>query len=286
MASKRSIAIVGPGRLGSALAQTLKRAGYRIDEIVCGPGASSRRKARVLAKRVNATVSTERPKLDASLVWFCVPDREIGNAAVSVARTTDWKGKIAFHSSGALPSDELQALRSRGAAVASAHPLMTFVSGSIPSLQGVPFALEGDAKALRAARLVVRDLGAEPFSIAKNNKSVYHAWGGFASPLLVALLVTGENVARAAGIHSADARKKMLPILRQTLANYAKSGPAASFTGPIVRGDAEVVRKHLHNLKKIPEAKDVYLALARAGLRYLPSRNRGELEQVLKPRSS
>ena len=89
-------------------------------------------------------------------------------------------------------------------------------------------------------------------------------------------------MARAAGIHPADARKKMLPILRQTLANYAKSGPAASFTGPIVRGDAEVVRKHLHNLKKIPEAKDVYLALARAGLRYLPSRNRRKLEQVLK----
>ena len=56
--------------------------------------------------------SRERPKLDADLVWFCVPDREIGRAAWQIARTTDWKGKIAFHSSGALPSDELRALRS------------------------------------------------------------------------------------------------------------------------------------------------------------------------------
>jgi predicted short-subunit dehydrogenase-like oxidoreductase (DUF2520 family) len=286
MASKPSIAIVGPGRLGTALAQTLKRAGYRISEIVSGSSASSRRKARLLAKKVKATISAASPKLDADLVWFCVPDREIKKAAIALAHATNWKGKIAFHSSGALPSDELNALRDRGAAVASVHPLMTFVSASIPSLQGVPFALEGDARAVRAARSIVSDLLAEPFTIAKNNKSAYHAWGGFTSPLLVALLVTGENVARAAGIRPADARKKMLPIVRQTLANYARLGPAASFSGPIVRGDAEVVRKHLHNLKRIPEAKDVYLALARAGFRYLPSRNRGKLKKVLKPRSS
>jgi predicted short-subunit dehydrogenase-like oxidoreductase (DUF2520 family) len=258
--------------------------GYRIDEIVSGPSASSRRKARLLAKKVNATVSAGR--LDADLVWFCVPDREIRKTANSVASATRWKGKIALHSSGALPSDDLNILRSRGAAVASVHPLMTFMSKSVPALQGVPFALEGDARALRAARSIVRNLGAEPFSIGKNNKSTYHAWGGFTSPLLVALLVTGENVARAAGIQPADARKRMLPIMRQTLANYERSGPAEAFTGPIVRGDAEVVRKHLHNLKKIPEAKDVYLALARAGFRYLPSRNRKELKKVLNYKSS
>ena len=133
------------------------------------------------------------------------------------------------------------------------------------------------------AREIIRNLGAEAFSISKNKKSAYHAWGGFASPLLIALLVTGERVAHAAGLSPADARKKTLPIMRQTLANYAKLGPARAFSGPIVRGDAQVVRKHLKELKKIPGAKDVYLALARAGFRYLPLRNRKELEKLLKP---
>jgi predicted short-subunit dehydrogenase-like oxidoreductase (DUF2520 family) len=73
----------------------------------------------------------------------------------------------------------------------------------------------------------------------------------------------------------------MLPIVQQTLANYAKIGPAGAFSGPIVRGDAQVVRQHLRELKKIPEARAVYLALARAGLRYLPARNRRELERLL-----
>jgi predicted short-subunit dehydrogenase-like oxidoreductase (DUF2520 family) len=283
MALKPCIAIVGPGRLGSALAQELRRAGYRITEVVSRNTVSSRRKARVLAKKVHASATTDKPSPDADLIWLCVPDREIAKAARHLAQAADWKGKIVFHSSGALASDELNVLRRRGAAVASVHPLMTFVSASVSSLHGISFALEGDAKALRVARNIVRDVGAEAFSISKKKKSAYHAWGGFTSPLLIALLVTGEKVAHAAGLSPAEARKKMLPIVRQTLANYAKLGPAGAFSGPIVRGDAQVVRKHVRELRKIPGAKDVYLALARAGVRYLPLRNRKELEKLLKP---
>jgi predicted short-subunit dehydrogenase-like oxidoreductase (DUF2520 family) len=283
MGFKPRIAIVGPGRLGCALAQELRRSGYRITEIASRNSIASRRKARALAKKVHAVAAIDNPRLDADLIWFCVPDREIAKAARQMAQVADWKGKIAFHSSGALASEELSVLRRRGAAVASVHPLMTFVSGSIPSLHGIPLALEGDARAVRAAREIARDLGAEPFSISKSKKSAYHAWGGFTSPLLIALLVTGERVAHAAGLSPVDARKKMLPIVRQTLANYAKLGPAGAFSGPIVRGDAQVVRRHVKELKKIPGAKDVYMSLARAGLRYLPLRNRKELEKLLKP---
>jgi predicted short-subunit dehydrogenase-like oxidoreductase (DUF2520 family) len=282
MVRKPRIAIVGPGRLGSALALELKRAGYRISEIVSSNSGASRRKARALAKQVQAKVAEAGSRLDGELVWFCVPDREIARAARQLAEGADWRGRIALHSSGALASDELHVLRRRGAAVASVHPLMTFVQRSIPSLNGVPFALEGDRAAVRMARRIVRDLGAEVFRISRNNKMAYHAWGAFASPLVIALLVTAEKVAQAAGLSTAEARKKALPILRQTLANYAKLGPAEAFSGPIVRGDAQVVRQHLKVLKNVPEAKAVYTALARAGLRYLPAGNRRALEKVLK----
>jgi predicted short-subunit dehydrogenase-like oxidoreductase (DUF2520 family) len=282
MVRKPRIAIVGPGRLGSALALELRGAGYRISEIVSGDTSASRRQARILAKQVQARVATVSAHLEGDLIWFCVPDREIARAAEQLAEVVDWSSKVALHSSGALASDELRVLRRRGAAVASVHPLMTFVRGSVPSLKGVPFALEGDPAAVRVARRIVRDLDVEAFSISSKRKTAYHAWGTFTSPLLIALLVTAERVARAAGLSTVEARRKALPILRQTLANYAKLGAAGAFSGPIVRGDAEVVRQHLRELKKVPEARAVYLALARAGLRYLPAGNRGKLERVLK----
>jgi predicted short-subunit dehydrogenase-like oxidoreductase (DUF2520 family) len=284
MAEKPSVAIVGPGRLGRALALELRRTGYSISEIVSRDTVASKRKARELARKVDSQSSTsDSAHLDADLVWFCVPDREIAAASQQLATATVWKKKIAFHSSGALASDELKALRRRGASVASVHPLMTFVSGSIPSLRNVPFAVEGDAAAVRAARQIVRNLGGEAFTIRKQHKAAYHAWGAFTSPLLVATLVTGERLARAAGLSAVEARKKMLPIARQTITNYETLGPAGAFSGPIVRGDAETVRKHLKVLKKVPQARHVYLALARAALRYLPVRNRARLEKALEP---
>jgi predicted short-subunit dehydrogenase-like oxidoreductase (DUF2520 family) len=282
MAAKPRIAIVGPGRLGRALALELKRAQYTISEIVSGSSAASKRKAGDLARKVKAHASTsDRARLDADLVWFCVPDREIASSSRQLASVVDWREKIAFHSSGALASDELKSLRQGGAVVASVHPLMTFVTGSMPSLMGVPFAMEGDAAAVRSARQIVRALGGEAFTIRKQYKAAYHAWGAFASPLLVAMLVTAEQLARQAGLSAVGARKKMLPIVRQTIANYGALGAAGAFSGPIVRGDAEIVRKHLQVARKVPEAAHVYLALARAALQYLPARNRGELKRAL-----
>jgi len=166
--------------------------------------------------------------------------------------------------------------------VAAVHPFMTFVSGAVPSLEGVGFGIEGDAKALKMAQRLVRSFGAVTFPIKKENKAAYHAWGGFSSPLLVALLMTGEQVAGEAGISAKDARKKIMPIVRQTVSNYEKLGPEAAFTGPLVRGDAEVVRRHLDLLKRVPAAREVYLALARSALKTLPVRHRKDLERVLR----
>jgi len=283
MATKPHIAIVGPGRIGTALAVELSRAGYRITEVVSRTQAASRKKARTLAKRVRARITTlGNTRLDAGLIWFCVPDREIASVARNLSGSAQWRGKIAFHSSGALSSDELDVLRRRGAAVASVHPMMTFVSGAVPSLAGVPFALEGDRGAVRLARQIARSLKAPAFIIRKRDKPAYHAWGAFTSPLLVAALVTMEKVARAAGLTGADARKKMLPIVKQTMKNYDRLGPAGAFSGPLVRGDVETVRQHLRVLEKVPGARDVYCALARAALLYLPVGQRQKLRRILK----
>jgi predicted short-subunit dehydrogenase-like oxidoreductase (DUF2520 family) len=207
-----------------------------------------------------------------------VADRLAARAAANKKN----KIRFAFHSSGALSSRELEPLRKAGAAVASVHPLMTFVAGARPSLQGVPFAMEGDDAATRVARRIVRELGGESFRLPASRKAAYHAWATLTSPLLLAFLVTLEEAARAAGLTREDARRKSLPIIQQTLANYSRLGPALSFSGPLVRGDAETVARHLAALKKNPEAREVYVALARAALHGLPIKNRDGLSQLLR----
>jgi len=282
MVRKPKIAIVGAGSLGTALATALRIAGYRISEIVSRDQPSSLRRARKLARAVGARPSTlHQADLTADIVWLCVPDRKIASCASALARTMDWHRKLAFHSSGALTSDELKPLRQSGAAVASAHPLMTFVPGVTPTLRGVPFAMEGDPEAVRVAASVVRGLSGESFKIAKRDKPAYHAWGAFTSPLLIAALVTAEQVAGLACIKQTLARRRMLPIIGQSLANYVRKGPAGAFSGPIVRGDTAVIAKHLRILQRLPEAKKVYIALARTAIHNLPTKNRRAIEKLL-----
>jgi predicted short-subunit dehydrogenase-like oxidoreductase (DUF2520 family) len=73
----------------------------------------------------------------------------------------------------------------------------------------------------------------------------------------------------------------MIPILLQTLANYAAFGAAGAFSGPIIRGDVDTVKRHLHVLRAAPAARRVYSDLARAALQYLPVKNKRMLKQVL-----
>jgi predicted short-subunit dehydrogenase-like oxidoreductase (DUF2520 family) len=282
MAEEPRIAIVGPGNLGTTLAIALHRAGYKIDEIVTRQRTSFRVRGVRLARKVGARYcDVNHAILAADVVWLCVPDREIRNCAQSLISHSNWKSKVVLHSSGALGSDELRLFRRKGAAVASLHPFMTFVSRAVPSLKAVPFAVEGDARAVRVARRITRDLEGKLFTMSKENKAAYHAWGSFASPLLVALLVTAEEVAAAAGVSSTEARRRMLPILRQTLANYAEVGGPGAFSGPIIRGDVPTLRKHLRVLRKLPRARATYLALARSALHKLPVGNRRQLTRLL-----
>ena len=282
MAAKPTVAIVGPGNLGSALARSLRSASFRILEIISREARSSSRKAQALSRQLGARgVTLKSATLEADVIWLCVPDREIAAVAGILAPRTNWKGKVALHSSGALASDELRILRRKGAAVASLHPLMTFVQGAQPRLAGVPFAVEGEPNAVRVASRIVRGLKGDIFRIPKHKKGAYHAWGAFTSPLLLAALVTAEEVAGIAGIRRATARKRMLPIVAQTLANYAALGPERAFSGPIIRGDVSTVSRHLKALSKSSNAREVYLALARSAMRNLPVRNRKALEKIL-----
>lgn len=280
MTRKPRVAIVGAGSLATCLASALRESGYTITEIVSRRSPRSRQQARRLAAKVDGrAVTAKAATLDAELLWFCVPDREIRAAAASLS--VPEKVRFAFHSSGALTSRELDPLRNKGVSVASVHPLMTFVPGTRPALAGVPFALEGDAAATRVARRIVRALGGESFSLPASRKAAYHAWATMTSPLLLAFLVTLEEAALAAGLTRQDSRRKSLPIIRQTLSNYSRLGPGHSFSGPIIRGDVETVAKHLAVLKEHPWMRAVYVALARSALRRLPVKNRNELRRLL-----
>lgn len=276
------LCIVGPGRLGTALATQLQRTYDCVDTIVARH--SSIAKAIALAEKIDASAKEfDSADFDQTVTWLCIPDAALCPVARKLAQRREWRGKIVLHSSGALSSDELQPLREKGASVASVHPMMTFAIEANTQLAGVVFALEGDSKAVEAGRRLVLAVHGSEFVIAKEHKVLYHAFGSFLAPLLLTTLTTAEKVGEQAGVPAKLIRSAMQRIVTQTVENYFKLGAEASFTGPFVRGDVEVVKKHLVALDTVQ--REAYVALVKAALEYLPVGKADEIRAaVAEPR--
>ena len=278
----KTITLIGAGNLARALGPALKAAGYTIDGIAARATAESRQRAKSLAKQLNTKwCGLDEVEPASDIIWLLHTDDALAETARSLAQKPGWRGKVVLHSSGALTSDVLMPLRRAGAYTASLHPMMTFVPGTAPDMRDVPFAVEGNRQAVAAAKQIASKLSAQTFPIRKSAKVLYHALGSFSSPMLVATLVTAERVGKAAGFSQTQTRKVMAGILQQTLKNYLERGPAAAFSGPIKRGDLETVRRHLSELKRVPQAREVYRALVKSALLDVPTARKSELSRLI-----
>lgn len=156
-------------------------------------------------------------------------------------------GEVVFHCSGALPSGVLTAAAARGARVASVHPLKTFADEAVAvqTFAGTHCAAEGDAHALSVLQPAFERIGARVFQIDARAKTLYHAASVLVCNDLTALLEAGARTFEAAGLQRDDALRMVEPLVRETLDNVFRVGTTAALTGPVARGDVEVVKRQL-----------------------------------------
>jgi predicted short-subunit dehydrogenase-like oxidoreductase (DUF2520 family) len=226
-----SIAVIGAGRLGSALTAALRAAGLS----VAGP----------LGR--NPDVS------GASLALLCVPDGQIAAAAAAIP-----DAPLVGHCSGATT---LEPLGDREAF--SLHPLMTVPAGSPPGVfAGAAAAVEGSSpRALAAAEALAERLGMRPMRVAPEDRAAYHAAASIASNFLVTLEAAAERLAGTAGVD----RAALAPLVRAAVDTWVELGGERALTGPIVRGDeATVERQRAALLERTPELAPLFDALADA----------------------
>jgi predicted short-subunit dehydrogenase-like oxidoreductase (DUF2520 family) len=124
--------------------------------------------------------------------------------------------------------------------------------------------------AVRTARKMARALGAAPSQIDARNKPLYHAAGALAAGHTLVVVEAAIQLLMSLGMKRSEAMRALLPMTKQVLQNYERLGPRAAWTGPLARGDYEVVAKHLNVLQQYsPEYRDAYDALNRLAERVL-----------------
>jgi predicted short-subunit dehydrogenase-like oxidoreductase (DUF2520 family) len=280
---KRSLSIVGAGRVGRTLGKSLHRLGWRIGAVVTRSAATSR----IAVQEIGAGKPHSRlvqEVFDSSVILLTTPDGALGGVAGALAKFDVMKlrGKIVLHTSGALDRTVLAPLARRGASTGSLHPMQTFTGRGAPKLEKVIFAVEGERQAAAVARKIALSLGGVPVTINSKNKPAYHAAGALVAGHGLGLIEAATQVLRKLGFSRRDAMHALLPLMRQMLENFEQLGPRESWTGPVSRGDFETVAKHIKALRHYPrEFEDAYAALALLASRVL-SRNPALASKQLK----
>jgi predicted short-subunit dehydrogenase-like oxidoreductase (DUF2520 family) len=281
------VAVVGAGRVGTAVAVLLRDAGHRITA-VAGRAQTSARAARYLpgVPLVAAGVAAKAGEL----VLLGVPDDAIVATALELSSGGAFrKDAWVAHLSGAAGLEPVSHVRDAGARPLALHLLQTFpdVESALARIPGSALAVTADDDAgYSFAEALAKDLRVEPFRLADEDRPLYHAAAVVASNYVVASAGLAEELFIAAGVP--DAMAAMGPLLEATVGNILRLGPGEALTGPAARGDAGTVAKNLQALSRVsPHAVLAYVAMAKVALELatrhgrLPAERRALVEEVL-----
>ncbi|PYE56466.1 Rossmann-like and DUF2520 domain-containing protein [Deinococcus yavapaiensis] len=261
------IGFLGAGRVGTTLALGWRRVGRDVRAAWSRSG-----------RKISDVECLPAPQdvLDACDVVFVT----VADAAVeSTASAVTWSDRhLAVHCAGALDLDVLEAARRAGAKVASLHPLQTFADPdtTLTTLRGAAFTIEGDDESAALLSTLASDLGGRSLRLPAGHRALYHASAQYVGAFLTTLLRESAFLWRALGVSERDALAALVPLAVGTLRSAEAVGPVGALAGPLARGDAPTVERHLAAL---PEAHlDLYRALSLRALEL--ARERGLQDDV------
>jgi predicted short-subunit dehydrogenase-like oxidoreductase (DUF2520 family) len=283
--NRKTVAIIGAGRVGSSVGYLLAKAGYPVVAVATRTMVSAEKAAAFIGSG-EPTTDVVRAASRAEIVFITTPDRFIQEVCERIATAGAYKpGALVVHMSGAHSLGLLDAARTAGAYRAVLHPLQSLASREqgVRTLPGSYFRVEADPAALETAKDIVKTLdGIElvmpKWSSNKESAALYHAGAVAVSNYFVALVDYGLKFYQTLGADKKEALRAVLPLIRGTLHNIETLGIPDALTGPIMRGDTQTVRDHLAAMqKRAPQLAGLYKELARQTVSV--ARDKGSITQ-------
>ncbi|HSZ43885.1 MAG TPA: DUF2520 domain-containing protein [Streptosporangiaceae bacterium] len=256
------VGVVGAGRVGTALAVALSRAGHKV---VAASAVSEQSRQRVERFLPGTPVGQPAEVFsDADLVLLTVPDDALGGLVSGLTATgAPVAGRLVAHASGRHGLAVLEPATRLGALPLALHPVMTFTGrpDDVQRLAGISFGVTAPTALRSVAEVLVMEMGGEAVFIEEEDRWLYHAALAGAANHLVTQIVQACDLLSQAGV--AQPARMLGPLVSAALDNALRLGDAA-LTGPVARGDAQTVASHVAALRDAaPEALPAYLALAR-----------------------
>jgi len=266
------VACLGPGRVGSALSRALAGLGFPIVAVGGDSAAAAERLARELAAEVVVEPYSGLGD-QARLVLVTTPDRSLADVARGLGRIAGMKqGACLVQTSATEPAEVLRpaAGGQDGVLCLSLHPLKPFPDRErgLPYFKEIIVGIEGDGDARLLGHRLARLLHGYPLDVTTRDKAIYHAVGVMAFTGVMALAWAAERVARGLELDQTFIDRGILPSMSAAAEAVKTLGLPEGLTGPISRGDAEVVSRHMKMLsERFPELVPIYREVALLNLR-------------------
>ena len=229
---------IGAGKVGFTLGKYLAMHGIEISGYYSRTPASAKEAAEFTQSRYYTSI--EEITKDSDTLFLTVPDGAIGEIWDDM-RNLPIKNKNICHCSGSIPSTVFFDAENRGAYRYSIHPLYAISSKatSYLDLGKACFTIEGSDAHLAELKALFSEMGNTVVAISPDSKALYHAAAVMGTGLLV-----------KCGFSEAAAAEALSPLLLGNAQSVAEKGAVNALTGPIERGDAQTVSKHLQEIRK------------------------------------
>lgn len=264
-----SVSIVGPGRVGGALAVSLPLDKYHVERLVFRGDNDLSSITRYHARQPELIRIEELKKISSDVIFITTQDPLIVKVANEIAPKIAGNPTV-FHTSGSYPSSVLDELKTVGCDTGSLHPLVSISSPELGPTRFPKafFCVEGSQKAVEIGETIAKDLGGRPFSIDTKFKTLYHAAAVTACGHLVALFDSAVEMMTKCGLSADKSKDILMPLVTSTVQNLSEQSTSAALTGTFARADIETFTRHLTALNEnvSDDLLETYLLLGERSL--------------------
>ncbi|MFZ5354441.1 MAG: Rossmann-like and DUF2520 domain-containing protein [Bacillota bacterium] len=239
------VGFIGAGKVGTAYGSYLKSHGISVEGYYSKTMDSAAKAAVQTGSKAYSNI--ENLVADTDLIFITTNDDQIEAVCNSVSKCEALDSRhIVAHMSGALPSDILGSAAEKGCCTYSVHPLISIAdSGFDGMFDNAVFFIEGNNKSLSTITGLVSRTNNKYHIISPEKKALYHASACIASNYLVTVADTALSCLEDIGINHSDGIEALMPLIKSTIENIGRLGTASALTGPIARGDAKTVSRHI-----------------------------------------
>jgi len=249
MASSFSVSFIGSGNLAWHLAPALDNAGYVVREVY---SRNSKNAKALVNKLYQAEVKESLDFSDSISTIFviAVTDDALPEVVNEIILPD---GAILVHTSGSQPLTVLA--HAAIFQIGVFYPLQTFSKQKKVDFSEIPIFIECTQEDLKKVLMTMaRAISKKVQAIDSSKRMALHVAAVFASNFTNHMLTISKTIMEVSELPY----EWLKPLIAETITKSLAIGPEAAQTGPAVRGDLEILDKHLAMLQEDEQIAELY----------------------------